>query len=223
MKKIHIIFLIAAGLASFASSFAVSWFLKKDSPAPTDAKAAAQTPAASAALPAALAVAKTDDDLESGSLSEKQLKHLIADIREKMKDYQDRQKDLDIQSKQIEMTKQTLTEDIERLNLLRNKLDITLAALSEQQNSLNKTVIEIQSIEKNNLQRIAVTYDKMDPAQAGKILVAMASGSQLQDAVKILYYMSERTAGKLLGEIGSTRPELASAMCLHLKHIKEGQ
>jgi len=219
MKKIHIILLVAAGLASFAASFAVSRLLKKNTPA---AAAAAQAPSQTSAESTAPA-AQTDDDLEDGSLSEKQLKHLIADIREKMKEYQNRTKDFDLQAQRIETTKQTLQEDIERLSLLQNKLDITLVALTERRSALDKTVVEIKELEKNNLQRIAAFYDKMDPAQAGKILVSMASGSQLPDAVKILYYVSERTAGKLLGEISNTRPELASAICLHLKRIKEGQ
>ncbi len=37
---------------------------------------------------------------------------------------------------------------------------------------------------------------------------------------KILYYMSERTAGKLLAEIATNQPELASTICMQLKGIQ---
>jgi flagellar motility protein MotE (MotC chaperone) len=61
----------------------------------------------------------------------------------------------------------------------------------------------------------------MDTTQSAKILTTMASNNQIKDAVKILYYMSERNAGKLLGEIGTTRPDTASELSLQLKQIKE--
>ena len=69
----------------------------------------------------------------------------------------------------------------------------------------------------DNMQRIASTYDKMDAKQASKIIINMASNKQLDDAVKIIYLMSERTSADLLGEIAATKPDLASLLSAELK------
>jgi flagellar motility protein MotE (MotC chaperone) len=138
-----------------------------------------------------------------------------------MLDYKDKQKDLDQQAQRIELARQTLQEEIEQLNQLREKLNLTLTSLQEKERTIRDSLIEIETIEKGNLQRIAATYDKMDSTQAGKILATMASNKQTLDAVKILYYMSERSAGKLLGEIGNASPEVAGALIIQLKQVKE--
>jgi hypothetical protein len=36
-----------------------------------------------------------------------------------------------------------------------------------------------------------------------------------------MYYMSDRVAAKVLGEIGTSNPEAAAALSLQLKRIKE--
>ena len=91
----------------------------------------------------------------------------------------------------------------------------------QKKKSLKESVLEIQTVEKNNFQRLAATYDKMDVTQASRILGTMASSAQAADAIKILYYMSERTSAKVLGEIGSTKPDLAVMINSKLKRIQE--
>ena len=54
-----------------------------------------------------------------------------------------------------------------------------------------------------------------------KIMINMAAGNQLGDAVKILYYMGDRNSGKLLGEIGNTQPDLAGTLLQQLKRVKD--
>jgi hypothetical protein len=39
--------------------------------------------------------------------------------------------------------------------------------------------------------------------------------------VKILFYMNERSKGKLLSEIVSTEPKLAALLCQRLKKVVE--
>jgi flagellar motility protein MotE (MotC chaperone) len=94
------------------------------------------------------------------------------------------------------------------------------------------TRIAITGNEKANLTAIAATYDKMDPAGASKIIISMCTkqfesgkteGGNIDDAVKILFYMNERSRGKLLGEIVSAEPKLAAVLCQHLKRIVEQQ
>jgi flagellar motility protein MotE (MotC chaperone) len=230
MKKVHLILLAAAGLLSFSASFGVSWFSKQK------AAAAAALPPAPAASNGSSAAAQpnglfsssaagmmgTDNDAAPSGLSERQLQRLIYDIREKMKEYADREKGLDEEAKRIEVARQSLQGDFEQLTALREKLDLTLVSLKEKEESIRKGVIEIEALERTNLQRLAGTYEKMDATQAGKIMLSMAANNQLQDAVKILYYMNDRNAGKLLGEIGSTQPDIAGVLSLQLKRVKEG-
>jgi len=43
----------------------------------------------------------------------------------------------------------------------------------------------------------------------------------MEDAVKILYYMGERTKAKLLSEMVNSEPKLAAVLCEKLKRIVE--
>jgi flagellar motility protein MotE (MotC chaperone) len=128
------------------------------------------------------------------------------------------------------MTQDTLKKDIETLNQLRVELATMVTNLKEQKNQLLATRTTIAKEEKANLTAIATTYDKMDPAGAGKIITSMctkqlesgkADGGNIDDAVKILFYMNERSKGKLLAEIVSTEPKLAAALCQRLKKVVE--
>lgn len=225
MKKIHIICIAGAGLISFLSVFGGGlWLKKKNAPAPTAASenpAAAVTPEGQTGSGSILAELNSATMTEELGMSETQLKNLIFDIRQKMKEYEIKEKQLEQEKQQVEIARQTLAQDVERLTQLQEKLNFALAAIQDKERALEKSLLEINTLEKTNLQRIAGTYDKMDPAQSGKILSTMAANNQVQDAVKILYYMSERIAGKVLGEIGTSSPEAAAALSLQLKRIKE--
>jgi hypothetical protein len=60
----------------------------------------------------------------------------------------------------------------------------------------------------------------MDAVQAGKILSSMTqSGRGADDAIKILYYMSERTKAKVLAAIAETEPAVSANFSQRLKKI----
>jgi flagellar motility protein MotE (MotC chaperone) len=227
MKKAQLILIVLAGLLSFASTFTVSWIIKKNKAAAAAVQQAKQTDSQQIgseaqrdffdAMSTTAAAANPDD----AGLSERQLQQLIYDIRSKLKEHRDRQKAMDAEAERIEISRQSLQEDIDRLNELQNKLNLTLAEIRQKEAALKGSLTEIEAIEKDNFQRLASTYDKMDATQAGVIMTTMATSNQLQDSVKILYYMSERQAGKLLAEIAAKQPELASTICMQLKRVKE--
>lgn len=231
MKKYHIIIVVAVGVLSFTASFGFNWFKKQKAAAaaavPPEQKTSSV--ASGAAQPRGLpaysfpGAGGAEAEQESSGLSERQLQHLIYDLREKMRDYSLRERELDEESDRIELARQGLQGDIEQLNALREKLELTLTALKEKEDHLQNSLIEIEAVERANFQRLAATYERMDAAQAAKIMMAMATNNQLQDVVKILYYMSDRNAGKLLGEIGSVRPDAAAALSLQLKRVQEGE
>ncbi len=231
MKKYQIIIVLAAGVLSFSASFGTNWFMKQKTASAavlpmeqSSATAAAQSGEMNRTSPYPFVEGNmTGLETEQPGVSERQLQHLIFDLREKMRDYSMREKELDEEAKRLEVTRLSLQEDIEQLNSLREKLDLSLAAMKEKEENIQKSLIEVESVERANFQRLAATYEKMDAAQAGKIMVSMAANNQLQDVVKILYYMNDRNAGKVLGEIGSTRAEVAGVLSLQLKRVREGQ
>ncbi len=227
MKKTQLIILSMAGLLSFASTFTVSWVIKKKKVAAAVAQQAqkadpqrADSDAQGDFFDSVSRTASAANPNDSG-ISERQLQHLISDIRNKLKDHRDRQKNLDTEAERIEISRLSMQEDIDRLNELQNKLNLTLAQIHQKETALKNTLTEIDTLEKSNFQRLAGTYEKMDTTQAGRIMTTMATSNQLQDSVKILYYMNERMAGKLLAEIATKKPELASLICMQLKLVKE--
>lgn len=221
MIKRQFLILTFAGFFSFFSVFAVNWFLASRKAAAANA---AGTPAATAAPRAAgsnFDFAASAQQGQAGGMTERQLQNLIQDIRVKAKDYKDRQAELDTQEQRIAITSQSLQNDIDKLSELRDKLVQIQTAIEDKQAQLKQSVLEIEQLEQKNFKRLAATYEKMDSTQASRIMVNMAASNQLQDSVKILYYMNERMAAKLLAEIAAAKPELASVICMQLKYIKE--
>jgi small-conductance mechanosensitive channel len=242
VSKKLIIIASAAGLLTFAGAFFGARMLGRKSTPPVTAETAENKtsetkPAASAAKSqaeysrSAEAESQTSAEAEAAKgLTEKQLKSLVYEVREKINDYENKEKELEVRESRLQMTQDTLKKDIETLNQLRVELATMVTNLKEQKNQLLATRTTIAKEEKANLTAIATTYDKMDPAGAGKIITSMctkqlesgkADGGNIDDAVKILFYMNERSKGKLLAEIVSTEPKLAAALCQRLKKVVE--
>ena len=227
MKKIHLLILIGAGILSFLFSFGASWFMKKNQPVlpPEPAKTQTENPQAASASGSLMPVPKALNAAEMDSLpqglSERELENLIQDIRGRMQEYRSKEKKLSEEAERIQLAHQSLQEEIDRLNQLRNKISVLTQTLDEKEQAYKKTLLQIETIEQSNFQRLAATYDKMETTQASRILANMAAGSQSQDAIKILYYMTERTAAKVLGEIGTTQPDLAAMISIKLKRVQE--
>jgi flagellar motility protein MotE (MotC chaperone) len=165
-------------------------------------------------------------------LSAKQLKSLVFEVREKIREYEEKSKELEVRESRLQITQETLKKDIEELNRLKVDTATLVATLKEQRNRLLETRAVIEQSEKANLTAIAATYDKMDSASASKIINSMCAkqmeagkfqGGAIDDAVRILYYMTERTKAKLLAEMVSSEPKLAALLCQRMKLISEGK
>ena len=223
-KKILI--MAGLGLISFGGTFGITKMLK--GPAPV---AATETPETETPIEAAppiiedkvpeLKISENPGEEMARGMTEKQMQGLIFDIREKMKEYKSRERQLTEQEERVRVAREGLQEDITRLNQLQAQLTLVYEKIRKQESSLQARQLDISETEKANMQKLAMTYDKMDAAQAGKVLISMATNQQLPDAVKILYYMSERTSAKVIGEIASTKPEVASALSLELKRVRD--
>ncbi|MCX5634433.1 MAG: hypothetical protein NTW55_01130 [Planctomycetota bacterium] len=233
MKRI--IIMAAVGLLSFSGAFLAAKFTKSayvTASEPNQAAVAGEaddlktTQATAETLGAA---GQTDSEMRK-TITEKQLKSLVYEIREKMREYNTKLQDIELREQRLQSTQDTLKKDIEELNSLRMELSTTVASVKEQRDRLLKTRLEIAQAEKANLTTISATYDKMDATSAGKILTSMCASqaqsgavaaSSADDAVKILYYMSERSKAKVLAELVTSEPKLAAFLCQRLKQTME--
>jgi hypothetical protein len=237
IKKLLII--TAAGLVSFSGAFVFGWLIKPP-PVILPEESGQSAPAEEETVPglpqggvATESSVDTISDREKQAMTEKQLKALIFEVREKIREYKDKMQYLKVQEQRLRMSQDTLKKDIENLNNLRVELASIVVNIKEERDKLLKSRLEVDQSEKANLVSIAAAYDKMDSASAGKILISMCSsqtqpgnvdvrGSGFDEAVKILYYMTDRTKANLLAEVTSTEPKLAAYLTQRLKQIIEG-
>ena len=239
MSKKLIIIIAAVGLASFAGAFVLGWRTEPPSVSGPD-ESGQPTPAAVetvSELPqpgvGVIGAVGTATDREKKAMTEKQLKNLVFEVREKMQEYNDKLQSLEVWEQRLQRAQDTLKEDIKNLNDLRVELTLIVTSLKDERDKLLKSRLEVAQTEKDNLVLIAATYDQMDESSAGKILISMCTsqtqpgkvdsqGSGFDEAVKILYYMGERKKAKLLAELTNTEPKLAAFLTRRLKKVVEG-
>lgn len=156
------------------------------------------------------------------NLSEVQLKSLIFEVRDNIKTYKTKLADLQLREQRLQMAQDMLREDIKELSKLRGELASAVMTLKDERDKLDKSLVEIEANEIVNLQQLSAAYDKMDPTSAGKILLNMSqsqTGSSSDDAVKILYYMTERVKAEVLASIAETEPAISAYYCTELKQV----
>jgi CII-binding regulator of phage lambda lysogenization HflD len=231
-----------AGLISLGGGFAFAWFTRTVSPSPELGLAEPNQPELMARESFVVPQPGNAIDIHgrSGSktkkgMTEQQLRSLVYEIQENMRDYTNRLASLQAEEQRLQIAHETLKKDIENLNNLRVELASMVAGLKSERDKLLKSRIEVGKAEKANLVSIAATYDKMDVSSAGKILTSMCSSedaqskkevfggsnSNLDDAVKILYYMAEKTKAKVLAELVNSEPRLTATLCERLKQVIE--
>jgi septal ring factor EnvC (AmiA/AmiB activator) len=227
-----------AGLLSFAGTFVLAWFTTPAAPSRSEQlespTAAIQEDSGIPGPGAAVtgAVGPLDHKLKK-AMTEKQLKTLVYEIRENIKEYHDRLGELQLREQRLQTTHDTLKQDIEKLENLRIELASMVARLKSEQENLAQQRVEIIQTERANLMSIAAAYDKMEADSASKILASMCTskgsqgpakqyggeGSNMNDAVKILYYMREATKAEVLAELVSIDSKLAAILVQQLKRI----
>jgi chromosome segregation ATPase len=224
---------VAAGLVSFAVAFAFAWLTKAapasqtgqlNQPEITSDETELRLPPPEARMTSTVSL----DSRTKKAMTQKQLKSLVYEVREKIREYEDKLQGFQVHEQRLQVAQEMLKKDIDELNNLRVELASAVANLKEQQEKLRKSRVEIAKTEKSNLISMAAAYDKMDADSAGKILTSMSrtqdgqlGGSNLDDAIKILHYMSERTKAKLLAGLVGSEPKLAAVFCQGLKRIVE--
>ncbi|MCP4455406.1 MAG: hypothetical protein GY809_28435 [Planctomycetes bacterium] len=233
MNKKMIFITLGAGLATFFVMIVTVWFLlpKSSSPVamdpnqPNPSEALQASGETSYADEPAMADAKslfTEGSSIKRNLSEIQLKSLIFEARGNIRAYKTKLADLQLREKRLQIAQDMLRQDIDELSKLRVELASAVTTLKSERDKLETSLIEIDANEIANLQQISSTYDKMDATMAGKILLNMSQSlttSSSNDAVKILYYMTERVKAEVLASIAETDPGISAYYCSELKQV----
>lgn len=232
VKKLILIILL--GLLTFGGAFAVAWFTKgapQQAVADTIADGEVAASGQESALPQPVVeVAEAGEATESRAgkaITKNQLKDLVYEVRHKAEEYESKLKTLEAREQRLKKSHDMIKEDIEELNNLRVEISSAVTSLKNERDRLSKSMIDISKTEKQNLVTIAASYDKMKSAGACQILTNMSKiessrgRSGIDDAVKILYYMTERSRAKLLAELVKTEPQLAALFCQKLKKTVE--
>lgn len=228
MNKKMIFLTLGVGIVGFAGMFAFAWFT---SPAPmsTDqdqqiadsakVNTAGEEKQPSAAIDQIAMMAMPT----KRTVTDQQIQALIFEIREKIKEYDLKLRDLGIREERLLAAQDNLKKDIEDMASLRVELASSVASLKDEQQKLLQSKLEIEKAEQENLISLAATYDKMDAEIAGKIFINMIKNANTSngpdDAVKILYYMTERTKAKALASIAEAEPAASVFICQRLKRL----
>ena len=237
VNKKLIIITAASGLVSFGGMFALALFTNKATPEIQTTKQSQENLSNLEQSQTHLNLSEAEvttiiDNKLKKEMTEKQLRSLIYEIREKIQEYDNKLQSLQMREERLQTAHNMIKEDIKELNNLRVELASAIAGLKEQRDKLIQSRVQIAQNEKANLMKIAAFYDKMQANSASKILVNMCTGQtqntsspipggSMGDAVKILYYMTERTKAKLLAELSTSEPTLAASLCQKLKQIVE--
>jgi flagellar motility protein MotE (MotC chaperone) len=227
MNKKHIIIAAAAGAFVFSLTFGFSWHSAKQKVAAMELKMKAEAEKKAqeeAELPFDVVKSKTSEANPENILLEKKFDSLVYDVREKIQEYEIKLKDLQTREQRLQVAQSSLKEDITKMEQLRMELAETVGKIKQEQEKLNASRLKIKQTERENLKTIAATYDKMDSASASVILTNMTKSDKkdslnLDEAVKILYYMGERSKAKVLAEMGNAEPKLAAVLCHRLKEV----
>ncbi|MCE5326309.1 MAG: hypothetical protein LLG01_07815 [Planctomycetaceae bacterium] len=204
MKKIVIV--AVAGVISFVGSFLISGAMAPPPSPPAAAVSEAPAPAPADEPPALLG-------------REKELDELVRDVRAKLEELRRKEDHLDQREKRLSVTQDQIKQQTVELETLRVSLVAPLARLKEARDQLERARVTVSAEERVNLKRAASIYEMMDPVRGGQILGEMCTNNQEDDAVRILYLMSERSAGKVLQEIKDKG--LAARLFEKMKQIRE--
>ena len=226
MNKKLIIISSIIGLLGFGGMFAFGWLTKKNQPPQemsletTDDSKIDLMAAPVTKIPIAGNLIKAGNATKN-NMTEKQLKALIYEVREKILEYDSKLDNLQVREQRLQTSQNMIKEDIEKLDNLRIELASTVVLIKDEQDKLSKSRVLIDTNEQANLESLAMTYDTMDPESAAKIFTNMTQmqNDSANDAIKILHYMGDRTKAEVLAAIAEVEPAVSAFFCNKLKQI----
>jgi len=194
-RKSRLLLLIGLGLVSFGLAFGISMLTASPEVDPNMAASEdEQTPDQDQAT------FSMNFDTQAQARSA-ELTALIREVRAKLAECRERERELDRREKRLILAQEDMDKQAKELEELRVRIVAPLARLKEIQQELKASRVSIGQEELANLRKIAQIYQSKDSVAAAETIVAMYKNNQQNDAVRILYFMSERSAGKVLSEI----------------------
>lgn len=228
MNKKMLILTISAGVLIFGISLGIGWLMSENDDTDID-RTAQQTktePDSNQTEPELVDASESTTDEFSRNISERELKRLLVETRDTLKEYKQKINNLEKKQTRINTIRKIVEKDLRELDELRSELTQASSEMKSKISRLEKLKVEIDESKRDNLVALASTYDTMDSSSASNILANMArlpgeDEKSINDAIKILYFMSDRTRGKLLEKLSENEPELAAVFCNKLKFITE--
>lgn len=150
---------------------------------------------------------------------QEKIEQLTKDLRARIAEYERKEHKFIEREKRLAVAEETLVHRAKELETLRLQMVGPLARLKDAMAELDRARVQVSKQEKANLQKIAATFEKMDPTKGGGILSGMAANEQVDDVAKILFYMSERSSAKMLAEISDKT--LAAKLTGMMQKIRE--
>jgi flagellar motility protein MotE (MotC chaperone) len=213
--KIAILILMGLGAATFGASYGVSLWLG----ASTGTAAADVAQGVADAVDARDAADDDVPEMATAHLGEKHLMALVQQVRSKLDECRQHEKDLEAHQRRLQVAREDLRKEAQHLETLRARLASAAARLKESRTALEDTRLAVQADEQRNLKHTAEIYDVMEAEAAAQIIENMCKNQQHDDAAKILHFMKERSVGKLLAAISD--PNLVADLCQKMKRIRE--
>jgi len=209
-KKFMILILAGLGVVSFVAAYFVAGMLGVGRSAPPPAPLAAEEEAEGTGA------ARPPVEMRP---SEKLLQTLIRDLRAKIDEVEARARTLDQRERRLRLAEAELRKVTQEVDDLRMSAVAAFAPLNERLKEIQQSLILVSATERANLKRVAAVYDKMTADASSRIFTEMVKSKRVDDAVKLLSYMQERSAAKLLAAISD--PAMAAELSDRLKRVKE--
>ncbi|HUT61440.1 MAG TPA: hypothetical protein VNA25_26635 [Phycisphaerae bacterium] len=212
--KKMILLLVSLGVLTFACSVVLSMLFGPKPQPPATEDESDEQPLAAMTVAAGLAGGQA-----KLTPKETQLGELIRELRVRINECKRRERQIEQREERFVIARELLKQQITDLENLQVQLLGPLTSLKQERAKLDQSRVLVAQEERANLKKAATIYDKMDPASSSQILAGMCENSRMEDAVKILYYMTERSAAKVLAAL--TDRSMAASLTESLKRIRE--
>ena len=198
------------GVVAFAAAFGATKWLGGKGPAEEEAGAKGQATGPS-----------LQEKLESLTPKERQLDEMIREVRQQAEEMHRRGRLLDEREKRFRIAQARLEKTAAELDKLPVQLAVTLNQLKDLKGRIDQSRILITTEEVANLQRVAKWFEKMDSEKGAQMLTVMCRNERTDDAVKILRFMTDKVATRILESITDTDDKLGAALINETKRVRK--
>ena len=148
-------------------------------------------------------------------MSAGEISRLIAEAGRLREEYKAKKERLNEHKHRLELLAKDLDRKRQEIETSKQAVEKAWQALCQRQRDLAKDEVTFLEAEQQNLKKLGKMYESMKPDQAA---LAMKSLDETT-AVKLLFIMSERTAGKVLGSMDT---EMAAKISERMRRLRQG-